>query len=288
MENSNSIAVLLTCHNRKDKTLECLSSFYKATLPQNYTFKIFLVDDGSTDGTAQLVAKHFPNVRVITGSGNLFWAGGMKLAFSEAVVTGEYDAYLLLNDDVVIQPHFFSLILDTHQYCLDNFHKGGMYSVSTIDKISKTISYGGNILNAGMDKPDFELVLPTDHPQACHLLNANILYVSQAVVNEIGFFDEKFTHGIADYDYSLRAFKAHFPVYLTPGVGGFCEDDHGGNISKAKSLKQRIVYLKSPLGLGYNEYLFYIKRHFPKYYSLAFVKLWLKTLFPNTYSYLKK
>ena len=54
MRNSE-LAVLLTCHNRKDKTLACLESFYLAEKPVGYTFDIFLVDDGSTDGTNNAV-----------------------------------------------------------------------------------------------------------------------------------------------------------------------------------------------------------------------------------------
>ena len=51
----NKIAVLLTCHNRKDKTLTCLESFHKAKKPEGYTFDIFLVDDGSTDETSVVI-----------------------------------------------------------------------------------------------------------------------------------------------------------------------------------------------------------------------------------------
>jgi GT2 family glycosyltransferase len=281
------IAVLITCHNRRDKTIKCLSSFYNSNYSKDYFFEIFLVDDGSTDDTTFAVRDKFPDVTIIHGNGKLFWAGGMKMAFKAAKDKGNYDAYLLLNDDVELNAYFFSNILTTHQYCKDTFHKGGLYSASTIDKVCGVISYGGYTLVAGTDKLEFELLEPCDRPQACHLLNANILYVAKEVVDTIGFFDEKFTHGIADYDFSLRAFKAGFPVYITPGVGGFCEDDHGSNISKAKNLKLRIAYLKSPLGLAYKEYLYYIKRHFPDQYFKVFVKLWLKTLFPNIYSILK-
>ena len=46
-----TIAVLLTCHNRKVKTISCLKSLYEATLPKGFSLEIFLVDDGSVDGT---------------------------------------------------------------------------------------------------------------------------------------------------------------------------------------------------------------------------------------------
>ena len=59
-----SIAVLITCHNRREKTLKCLQSLYFNILSKNYVIEIFLVDDGSTDGTANAVFKKFPLVNI--------------------------------------------------------------------------------------------------------------------------------------------------------------------------------------------------------------------------------
>lgn len=115
-----------------------------------------------------------------------------------------------------------------------------------------------------------------------------MLYVEKCVIEKIGFLDDKFIHGIADFDFSLRAIKAGFHVYITPNFCGFCEDDHGNNWSESKSLKQRIQYLKSPLGLSYNEYLFYIKRHYPSHLLRSIFKLWFKTLWPSFFVFLNK
>ena len=57
------IAILLTCHNRKENTLACLEKLYQIDLPFNFSFDVFLVDDGSTDGTAKAVNDNFHDVR---------------------------------------------------------------------------------------------------------------------------------------------------------------------------------------------------------------------------------
>lgn len=44
-----SIAVLLTCHNGKNKMVACPSSFYRTSIPHRYEVDIFLMDDCSTD-----------------------------------------------------------------------------------------------------------------------------------------------------------------------------------------------------------------------------------------------
>ncbi|SRX75903.1 hypothetical protein AEQU3_02900 [Aequorivita antarctica] len=243
--------------------------------------EFFLVDDGCTDGTSKAVTDIYPEINIVLGNGNLFWAGGMRLAFNEARKHSDYDGYLLLNDDVELTRDFLSKIIETQEYCLKKHKKGGLYSGSTKEKRSGKISYGGNVLTKGIDFPAYALVQPSEIPQPCHLTNANILYVEKEVIDEIGFFDENFSHAFADYDFSLRAFKAGFPIYITAGICGYCKDDHGNNWSNSKKLKNRIKYLKSPTGLAYKEYMYYGRSHFPKQVPKMFLKLWAKTLFPS-------
>ena len=67
-----NIAVLITCHNRKQKTIKCLQALFNQSHIENVKLKVFLVDDGSIDGTKQAINELFPDVTVIEGTGNLF------------------------------------------------------------------------------------------------------------------------------------------------------------------------------------------------------------------------
>jgi len=282
------IAVLITCHNRLEKTKACLQSFYSCLFPENYAFEIFLVDDGSTDGTSEIIKKEFNEVNIIQGNGNLFWTGGMRLAWQSAIKQQAFDAFLLLNDDVILDYNFFSKFTETELFSLKATNKMGIYVGSTIDSFGN-ISYGGHRLKNYHFYINIEKLLPSTIPQSCHLANANILWVSHNVVEKIGIFDQEFRHAIADYDYSLRAVKKGVPVYLTPGICGYCTDDHGKNWETTKiPIMKRIEYLKSPKGLEYKEYMFYIRRHFPLYLPYSFLMIWLKTFFPQLWDRTKK
>jgi GT2 family glycosyltransferase len=243
---TQKLALLLTCHNRKDKTLSCLTSIFNCIIPSGYVFDVILVDDGSTDGTAIAVKEKYPKVKIITGNGNLFWAGGMRMAWSEAI-DKEYDAYLLINDDVELIENFLQPIVDTHQYALTHFGMGGIYVSSTLDKSTNTISYGGTLVKKTLFGNDYTPVIPSDIPISCHLTNANILYVNANVVEKIGIFDPRFKQSFADYDFSYTAFENRLPVLVCPGIGGYCNNDHVYNWSSANSsLKKRIAHLYSP------------------------------------------
>lgn len=278
----NSIAVLLTCHNRKDKTLACLSSLYKAIDQVNgYVFDIYLVDDGSTDGTGEAVRNKFPDVHVIKGNGNLYWAGGMRLAWNTAIKTKNHQAYLLINDDVVLNNDCICKLIEAENFSVEKTGKKGIYVAATLDKKMGEITYGGIRITANHFILKTQKVIPNKFPQKCNMANANILWVSRETVDKIGIFNEKFTHGIADYDYTLLANEKKIPLLLAPGIGGYCSNDHGVNWKNSDAkLKERIAYLKNPKGLAYHEYLYYIKKHFPLYLPYSFFMLWMKTLFP--------
>jgi GT2 family glycosyltransferase len=76
-----TIAVLLTCYNRKQKTLGCLRSLLGQPQGFNSRLTVYLLDDASTDGTANAIAEEFPQVRLLEGDGNYYWNGGMRAAF---------------------------------------------------------------------------------------------------------------------------------------------------------------------------------------------------------------
>ncbi len=248
-----------------------------------------MVNDGSIDGTGEAVQNEFPEVNVIKGNGNLYWAGGMRLAWKSALKAGNSDVFLLLNDDVALRKSFFENLIEAHNFSLKKYGKKGIYSGATKDKDSSQISYGGLRITTNHFILKTQKVIPSEIPQNCDMTNANILWVSKEVVDQIGLFDAKFTHGIADYDYTLRANKNKIPVLLAPNFGGYCEDDHGNNWkSSMVKLKERIVYLKSPTGLAYREYLYYIKKHFPLFLPYSFTMLWIKTFFPGLWNKFKK
>ncbi len=284
-----NIAVLLTCHNRKVKTLTCLSSLYNANIPPGYMLDIFLTDDGSTDGTAEAVMLLFPGVRMVRGDGKLFWAGGMRLAWETAMEEKSYDAYLLINDDVKLYSGFFNNLLKAEAYSISVTGKVGIYSGATVDEKTGVVSYGGYRVKDKKIVVRMHILTPGEQPQKCDLVNANVLWISKEVVDRIGIFDYHFTHGIADYDYSLQALKRSIPIFLAPNVCGVCNDDHGKNrLSCTIPLKERIAYMKSPKGLAYDEYIYYIRKHFPMFLPYSFIMLWMKTLFPFLWDYFKK
>lgn len=281
------IAVLITCYNRKDKTLKCLKRLTELDCLDKVEIEIFIVDGGSTDNTTQSVLNTYPNVHIEVVKG-LYWAGGMRKAWSNALSYENYDFLWLVNDDTELYSQSLSILLSTHEYSLKNYGKPGVYTGAVQDPQTGELTYGAKVLyNRKYIKG--KLIAPNGEYQECDLCNGNSLLIPQLVYSEIGGLYEKTTHGIADWEYSLRAKKYGFPVLMSPVYVGACKRDHGKSwLSNKFTLKERLAYMNSPKGLSYREFMEFVREYFPKDYYPMKIKLWTKTLCPFVYDLLKK
>lgn len=292
------IAVLLTCHNRQLKTSNCLLSLGKALKKYNdchngeniICLEIFLVDDGCTDGTAEgarLVVDYAP-LHVLKGDGNLYWAGGMRFCWREAMKRHpEWDYYLLLNDDTELMNNVFEELLYAERYAVQQYGTEGVISGITCATDDTTkLTYGGDII-VNRFLATTRRLIPTGIPQMCDRTNANILLVPAKVVDKVGIFYEGYQHAIADSDYAQMVRKAGFPVLLTACFCGKCDQDHGSGEELAKkivkmSLKERINYFKHPLH-STHDYLTNIRRNAPYRLPLVWLGRMLNLYCPKLY-----
>jgi GT2 family glycosyltransferase len=280
------IAALACSYNRLEKTKAFLKSLTTQPIPAGYSLDIYMLDDQSPDGTASYVREHFPAVNVISGSGSLFWAGGMRMLWQHVVNTADYDFFLLLNDDVTLFDNAMEKLLIAYH---KSAHKNNIV-IGTVQNPERTkTTYGGRKLlngyngDAVMVEPDATELTEAD------LGNANIMLVDKGTVNKIGILSDRYIHSFADFDYTLNAKRHGSKVWIAPGYYGSCEYDHGKPwMSQKHSLKQRIAYMRSPKGIESRSYLRYIKKFFPLNYPTAVFKLWLKTLLPVVYDKYKK
>ncbi len=212
------LAALLTVHNRKEKTLATLDRlFAQEKLPAGLELTVYLVDDGSSDGTLQAIAKCFPLVRLIQGTGNLFWCGGMHLAFGEAMQQG-FDYYLWLNNDTTLFSDALSKLLDASvRLGADNIIVG-----STHDPETHQHTYGGVTRLRRLRRLHFTPIPPGKIPLPVETMNGNCVLIPQTVAQKVGNLDSAFTHGLGDFDYGLRARKLGIGIYIAPEYHGDC------------------------------------------------------------------
>ena len=250
MSPMSSIAVLITCHNRKETTLKCLEQLYSI----KEAVDVFCVDDNSSDGTAGAIKKQFPSVRLIIGDGNLFWCRGMRKAWVAAREYKDYDFYIWLNDDMELYPNAFDEILE----CSALYHDKAIVSGLVQESSSLKVIYGG------YDKHQ-RLIEANGKNNAIHHLNGNFVIVPKYVFDKLGYFDEVYHHDIGDVDYGLMALSASIPVVSTR-----CYIGKTDGVLKSSSLRirksgvgivERFKKLNSPLGAPPHIHFHFIKKH---------------------------
>jgi GT2 family glycosyltransferase len=248
-----TIAVLLTVHNRKEKTLECLANLFSQQAVEGYQWNVFMTNDGCTDGTPESVKALYPNVNIVQGDGNLFWNRGMYKAWQAAAEAKDYDFYLWLNDDTQLNTNALAILLETSQKFEDNTIVVG--STSAVNNPA-CITYGGR-------NKQGKLLHPTDTPQACDYFNGNIVLFPRYVYKKVGMNDPVFHHALGDFDYGLRAAKLGVGMYVTSGILGECDahESLATWCNPDKPFSKRWKAFRTPLGQNPEEFFVFEKRH---------------------------
>jgi GT2 family glycosyltransferase len=260
----SSLAVVMTCHNRRDKTLACLRRLFdQSDLPEGLSIAVYLTDDGSSDGTSEAVRSAYPDVCVLKGDGNLFWNRGMRAAWDDAL-KGDYDFYLWLNDDTLLYPSAVKALLDTHRALGANGNDVNIVAGSTQDGDTGVLTYGGVVQSSRWHPLKLNLVEPSSSlPLPCDTVNGNCVLIPRSVVQRVGNMDPFFTHGMGDYDYAFRARAEGCAVWVAPGFVGTCSRNSLKNswMDGELRLLQRLKKLNQPKGLPLREWRVFTMRH---------------------------
>lgn len=252
------IAILLTCYNRRESTLTCLKKLYR----QQVTFDVFLVDDGSTDGTSDAISTNYPEVNILEGDGNLFWGGGMRRAFAEAMKHG-YDYYLWLNDDTLLDEQAIDELLNIHHDLSERGHPDSIVVGSTRDSATGQPTYGGAVQSKLWYTKRFEFVEPGKTCQQCDSFFGNCVLIPSSVVDKVGNIDDAFIHTMGDIDYGLRARKLGCSVWSAPGFIGTCSRNSiaGSWADTQLSLSERLKKTLQPKAFPLKAWTVFCKRH---------------------------
>lgn len=275
------IAVLMTCHNRKSSTLECLKSLFDQKLPPHTNIKVYLVDDGSKDGTALAVKENFKGVKIIQGNGNLFWNGGMRLSFYEANKE-KYDYHLWLNDDTFLFKNAVSKLLSASKKIKLLHNKEGIIAGSTCDPKTKEHTYGGLKKNKTIRPLDYTQLIPNNSLQSCDTINGNCVLIHKSVFKTLGNLDSIYTHAMGDTDYGLNARIKGFPLYICENYVAYCKRNPRPKWSNPNyRLKDRWENLISPKGLPPKEWFYFLKKHTGVWMIYYMFTYYLRLLFPR-------
>jgi GT2 family glycosyltransferase len=204
------IDVLMTSHNRREKTLACLTSLVAQA--SGADLRVVLVDAGSTDGTRERVTERFPDVLLVEEGPDVFWGQGMRTAGARA--RPDADFHLWLNDDVVLTDSALTDLL--------RWGRPDRIVVGKLQDHQGRPTYGGLLARPRRRLSTGPAPLSAE-PIPVDTLNGNVVLVGRAVREVVGAVrGDLFPHAFGDIDYGYTAVDAGFEVLQAPGIVGEC------------------------------------------------------------------
>jgi GT2 family glycosyltransferase len=253
--------IILTCFNRKEKTIKCMQSIAENNHKLDMMF--IVVDDLSTDGTPDEIKRLFPNAVVVTGTGNLFWNGGMHLGMEYALDNCKSaDYYVLINDDVNFDAGIFDAMAEKLKTNISVDDKCQVL-VGATRSDDGGLSYGG-IKYAGGKSLKLRFVGPDEQTVDCDTFNANCVFLTKEVFFKAGSTDPHYSHSMGDFDYGFTIKRLGYKIKVFDSFAGWCNDNPTDGTWQDKTLPvlRRIKLKEGRKGLPFKDWFRYLRKNF--------------------------
>lgn len=272
------VAVLTTCFNRREVTLAGLRSLRGAFGDKDY--RVYLVDDGSGDGTGDAVRAEFSNVTIIPGDGTLFWNGGMRRAWQVALADRP-DYYMWWNDDLQLQPGSVIKLL-AEQNALEAKYGGKVIAVGKIvDPLSKVVTYGAYVRSSTISKLSFKRAAGGE--EGCTTMNGNCVLIPALAVHDVGILSGRYRHSAGDVDFGLRAVRKGYHIFQSDepvGFGAANRTLYSDQNSRA-SFKDIMYVMTHPKAVPLSEWLYFCRSHGGWMWPVNFIYRYLRLFVLN-------
>jgi GT2 family glycosyltransferase len=263
---SPDVSIVFTNWNTRDYLRDCLRSVIART--QGLTYEIIVVDDGSTDGSVEMLRSEFPDVIQVVNGRNI----GVAKAYNRgvAVVRGRF--IQMLNTDMILIDNAIRTLMDFLEVHPDVGACGGwllnrdmtsQISFGAFPSFSQAI-VDALFLNDIFPKAGFPNrgAYPDDsltEPFEAEYVTGASLMIRKEIVDRIGFFDERYTSYCEETDFCYRVRRQlGMKLFVIPAA----KIIHFGGASFGKVRKYQIQ-------LQYSSYDKFLTKYHNKVYSFC-------------------
>ena len=195
--------------------------------------RVVVIDNGSTDGTAELIERDFPSVRLLRSEENLGFGRAVNLGAAEA----EGDVLVLVNNDVVCEPGFVARLCEPFAEARVGMAAGVLVHAAAPDLVDSAGVEVDPTLRAFdylWNQPVAALERASDPLGPCGGAAAYRL----SAFHEVGGFDEAFFAYWEDVDLALRLRLAGWECRLVPGARALHR--HGATLGASSPAARRL------------------------------------------------
>jgi N-acetylglucosaminyl-diphospho-decaprenol L-rhamnosyltransferase len=217
------VTIAIVSFNTRELLAACLRSVFSTT---NISFEVCVVDNGSADGSAEMVARDFTAARLIRSGGNIGFAAANNRALRAA--NGRY--LLLLNPDTVVSPstigdmvsfmdqqqHWHVAICGPRILFPDGTFQSCGYRFPTLmSEIRQSKNIDKLLRLVVGEEPPLKL---EPGPFEVDWVDGACLLIREEAISQIGTLDEQFFLYAEELDWCHRARNAGWGVYALPTI----------------------------------------------------------------------
>ena len=226
------VSIVIVNYNGRHLLETCLDS----VLTQTYQNKeVFLVDNGSTDGSVEFLKEHYPQAQLMVNDRNL----GFSSAVNQGIQASKGEFVAVLNNDTKVAPSWIGSLVTVIQ---ENPRIGScaskqldFYRPDVIDSAGILLARGGYAFGRGhgeQDRGQFDAVV-----EVFGAAGASAFY-RRRMLEEIGLFDDDYFAYNEEFDLSLRAQLYGWKCLYAPSAVIY----HMGGESRAKHDQKFLIY----------------------------------------------
>lgn len=191
-------------HNRREITRRFVACLKTQTC-QNY--HLVLIDDGSTDGTREVVEAEISSLTVLTGRGDWWWAGALQRGYEwlQSQDVKIDDLVLLINDDTEFDAGFLEKAAQLYQ--------GRHGSLLLAQSLS---SETGRLVGAGVrvDWRALKFSMATESEEIDCLSTRGLILSANDFFELGGFYPKLLPHYLSDYEFTIRAHRRGLKLWV--------------------------------------------------------------------------
>ncbi len=206
-----SVAAIVLNYNGREVTLQALASLSALDYP---SLQLVVVDNGSSDGSYEAIARAFPAVQQLRTEVNLGPAGGATLGMRWAMAQG-FDYLLVLNNDIEVAPDFLSRLVEVAERAPEIgivgpksyyfWDRGRIWSAGGKLRFGEAVTRERG--EGRLDHGQFDRDREVDYVNGCAML------IKRAVVEAVGYWDPIFQLCFEDADFCYRARQHGFRCF---------------------------------------------------------------------------
>ncbi|MFA5849810.1 MAG: glycosyltransferase family 2 protein [Bacteroidales bacterium] len=219
------IAIIVPVHNELESTKRFVSSYYDAIdrASAKGHCSLFIVDDGSTDGTSEWLTQFHPEIKILHGDGGLWWSGSINLALKH-IIDKPFTHFLLFNNDNIVDSSFFLNL----SKAIDEIGNNKIITSKIINIYPQEHIGNGGVV---FDRKKVKYISNTDSEKRAIVNTAGGMgvFIPLEIINKIGFFDAvNFPQKSGDTDFYLRADRAGMQVNYYPSMKVYNDNSISG------------------------------------------------------------